>query len=110
MRYVVITTLFVSLMSTQAHAQLEATSPAQQRAANRKALHDARKFDAKYKESHLTVDKQELKDQSGGRLAVNPPTDERASYQFDRTGAPRVSEPSRFNFRLRRKRDAAAAQ
>ena len=110
MRYVLIGALLSALMSTQAHAQLESTSPAEQRAANRKALRDARKFDAKYKESHLTVNKEELKDQSGGRLAVNPPTDERASYQFDRTGAPRVSEPSRFNFRLRRKRDAAVAQ
>ncbi|MBT9395446.1 hypothetical protein KLP40_19940 [Hymenobacter sp. NST-14] len=109
MRYALIVTLLLALTSTQAWAQLESSSPAQQRAANRKALRDARRFDAKYKESHLTVDKEELKDQAAGRLAVHPPTAERASYRFDRTGAPRVSEPSRLNFRLRKKRDAAVA-
>lgn len=93
-----------------AWAQLESTSPAQQRTANRKALRDAEKFNARYKESHLTVTKQELKHQGGCKQEVLAPPPGQASYRFDRNGEPRVSEPSRLNLRLRKKRDAAGAQ
>ncbi|MCA8833103.1 hypothetical protein [Hymenobacter pini] len=91
-----------------AWAQLESTSPTQQRAANRKALRDAEKFNAQYKESHLTVTKPELKHQGGGKQEVQAPPPGQASYRFDRNGEPRVSEPSRLNFRLRKKRAATA--
>jgi hypothetical protein len=97
----------LSLASTPALAQLESTSPAQQRVANRKALRDAEKFNARYKDSHLTVTKPELKHQGGGKQEVVAPPPGQDSYRFDRAGAPRVSEPSRVNLRLRKKRAAA---
>ncbi|RSK50889.1 hypothetical protein [Hymenobacter rigui] len=109
MRYLLFS-LLLALAATPAWAQLEATSPAQQRAANRKALRDAEKFNAKYKDSHLTVTKAELKHQGGGKQEVLAPPPGQASYRFDRDGTPRVSEPSRINLRLRKKRDAAGAQ
>ncbi|WP_426493492.1 hypothetical protein [Hymenobacter sp. 102] len=109
MRYLLLS-LFLSCAAAPAWAQLESTSPAQQRTANRKALRDAEKFDAKYKDSHLTVTKAELKHQGAGKQEVLAPPPGQASYRFDRAGTPRVSEPSRLNLRLRKKRDAAAAQ
>ncbi|GGG37467.1 hypothetical protein [Hymenobacter glacieicola] len=109
MRYLFLTTFaLVSLVSTGAQAQLESTSPAQQRAANRRALREAAQFQGEYKESHLTVTKAELKHAGSGRQAAAKPTDGRASYQFDRTGTPRVTEPSRASFRLRKKKESSS--
>ncbi|UYZ62575.1 hypothetical protein [Hymenobacter weizhouensis] len=100
--------LLISLwQASAAHAQLESTSPAHQRAANRRALREARQVKAEYKESHLTVTKVEVTPGKGGRQAVRKPTDGRQNYQFDRTGTPRVSEPSRIGLRLRKKRPAS---
>jgi hypothetical protein len=110
MRYFLVNTLLLlGLASTPAWAQLEPTSPAQQRVANRKALRDAEKFNAKYKDSHLTVTKEELKHQGAGKQAVLAPPPGQASYRFNRDGTPRVSEPSRIGLRLRKKRDVTRA-
>ena len=111
MRYLLFNTLLLlGLATTPAWAQLESTSPAQQRVANRKALRDADKFNAKYKDSHLTVTKEELKHQGAGKQAVLGPLPGQDSYRFDRDGTPRVSEPSRVSLRLRKKREATGAQ
>ncbi|GAB3302950.1 hypothetical protein [Hymenobacter tenuis] len=108
MRYLLLGTfVLAAFVSTEAHAQLESTSPAQQRAAKRRALRESAQYKAEYKESHLNVTKQELTPLAGGRQAAVKPTAERASYKFDRTGLPRVSEPSRISFRLRKKKDVS---
>lgn len=111
MRYVFLSVfLLTGLLSLDARAQLESTSKAQQRAANRRALRESAKVKAEYKESHLSVTRAELTPQAGGRQAAAKPTDGRSSYQFDRTGTPRVSEPSRVGFRLRKKKETASPQ
>ncbi|SET92319.1 hypothetical protein [Hymenobacter actinosclerus] len=108
MRYLLIGALLLTLAATDARAQLESSSPASQRAASRKALRDARKVEARYKESHLTVRKKELRMQAGGRLAALPLPAGQPDYKFDRDGTPRVSEQSKVHFRLRRKKPNAA--
>jgi hypothetical protein len=93
--------LFVVLLLVGggASAQIVETN---QRTANRRALRDARKYPAPYKDSHLDVEKADLKRGDGGRSAQ--PNDGRQSYRFDKTGAARVSEPSTVNLRLRNKK------
>lgn len=100
----ILTSGLIGWASTRAQAQLEPTTPAQQRSENRRALRDAKRFQGQYKDSHLRVTKAELESAGWGRQAVTKPKDGRAGYQFDRTGTPRVSEPSRVNFRLRKKK------
>ncbi|NVO31620.1 hypothetical protein [Hymenobacter lapidiphilus] len=108
MRYLFIGALLLALSATGAQAQLESSSPASQRAASRKALRDARKVEARYKESHLAVSKKELRMQAAGRLATLPPPTGQPDYKFSRDGTPRVSEPSKMHLRLRRKKPNAA--
>jgi len=84
---------------TTASAQIVETN---HRAQNRRALRDARKHPAPYKDSHLAVDKESLKRGEGGRSAER--NRERSSYKFDNTGAARVSEPSNVSLRLRKKK------
>jgi len=57
------------LLASSAAAQIAPTSPARQRAANRQALREAKRADVPYKESHLTVTRQQLKRGS----TVGPP-------------------------------------
>lgn len=83
-----------------ASAQTVATSPARQRAENRRALRETRKYKAEYKETHLAVTSEDLKRSQSRAL----PRDGRARYKFDHTGTPRVSEPSRVNLRLGKKK------
>lgn len=91
--------LVLALSCSAAFAQ---TTEVNQRAANRRALRDARKYPAPYKDSHLDVEKSDLKQGGGGRQ--EQPNDGRESYRFDNTGAARVSEPSTVNLRLRKKK------
>ena len=69
-----------------AQAQIGPTSPAQQRAANRQALRDARRTEVPYKESHLDVKPQHLKRGSSEapKAVANEP-------RFGRDGAPHVA-------------------
>lgn len=107
MRYVFLLVILLwGACATTTYAQLQPTSKAQQRAESRRALRDAKRFPAEYKESHLTVTKPELKEGNGGRLAVVEPNDARSSYRFDKSGTPRVSEPSHVSLRLRKKNKA----
>ena len=112
MRFSVFTALLLGLFSTlttAAYAQLESTSPAHQRTANRRALREARHYKAEYKDSHLAVTRPEVTPGKGGRQAAAKPTDGRTGYQFDRAGVPRVSEPSRIGLRLRRNKKASTS-
>ena len=96
----VLVVLLVLLMSGfNALAQL---SDPNHRAVNRRALRDARKYPAPYKDSHLGVNKATLKRGDGGRQAQ--PNDGRESYKFDKTGTARVSEPSTISFRPRKRK------
>lgn len=99
--------LFLGLLccsATAASAQIVKTN---QKAQNRRALRDARKYPAPYKDSHLAVGKDDLKREGGGRSAEAD--DDRDSYKFDNTGAARVSEPSYPVLRLRKKKKDNAA-
>ncbi|QNH62587.1 hypothetical protein [Hymenobacter sediminicola] len=78
-----------------------------QKVQNRRALRDARKYPAPYKDSHLAVNKDDLKREGGGRSVEAE--DDRDSYKFDNTGAARVSEPSYPALRLRKKKKDNAA-
>ncbi|MGI4832187.1 MAG: hypothetical protein ACRYFK_01875 [Janthinobacterium lividum] len=49
------------LLAGPAAAQIAPSSPTQQRAANRQALREAQQANVPYKESHLTVTRQQLK-------------------------------------------------
>lgn len=86
-----------------AKAQLADLSPSKQRAANRRALREAKKYPAEYKESHLTVSRGALKRGEPGRPQ---PRDGRRRYKFDNTGTPRVSEPTAPGVRLMRKKQS----
>ncbi|NML66970.1 hypothetical protein HHL22_17325 [Hymenobacter sp. RP-2-7] len=57
------------LLASSAVAQIAPSNPAQQRAANRRALREAQQANVPYKESHLTVTRQQLKRGS----AAGPP-------------------------------------
>ncbi|MBC6697314.1 hypothetical protein [Hymenobacter sp. BT190] len=92
----------IGLSATAASAQ---TQPVNRRAENRRALRDARKYPAPYKDSHLAVNKETLKPGEGGRTPEVE--EEAAAYKFDKTGAARVSEPSPIGLRLRKKKKDA---
>lgn len=92
------------LSALDSSAQIVKTN---QRAQNRKALRDARKYPAPYKDSHLAVSKNDLKREGGGRSAEA--NDDRDNYRFDNSGAARVSEPSTAGLRLRKKKKDEAA-
>lgn len=94
---------FLLLGAATAQAQIE---PINQRAANRRALRDARKSKAPYKDSHLTVSKATLRRGSASR---SEPRDGREAYKFDNTGTARVSEPSKPTLRFRKKKREATA-
>lgn len=104
MRYLLLLLGVVGLSATAASAQ---TQPVNRRAENRRALRDARKYPAPYKDSHLAVNKETLTPGEGGRTPEAE--QEAAAYKFDKTGAARVSEPSPLGLRLRKKKKDAPA-
>jgi hypothetical protein len=75
-------------------------SPAKLRAENRKAMREARKCKSEYKESHLAVNRGDLRRSQPRAL----PRDGRGRLEFDHTGTAKVSEPSRVNLRLGKKK------
>lgn len=89
------------LFAAAASAQTEPATPAQHRAENRRALRDAKKYPAKYKDSHLAVSPKSLK---RGQAGTPLPHDGRSKYHFNRTGTARVSEPTAAGLRLTRKK------
>ncbi|MFD1874012.1 hypothetical protein [Hymenobacter bucti] len=78
-------------------AQTTPSSPAQQRAAARQALREARATDAPYQDSHLAGAHRPL--ERGESAPVPAATDE---PRFDRNGKPRVTEPKYPGLRLRK--------
>ena len=82
------TLVLATLLATAAAAQIAPTSPAQQRADNRRALREARRTETPYKDSHLTITAQQLK--RGGSEARVAAADE---PRFDRDGTPHATEP-----------------
>ena len=92
--------LGMTCLSHSAAAQTVAQSPARLRAENRRALREAKKVKADYKESHLAVNKDDLKRNQSRAL----PHDGRRRLQFDHTGTAKVSEPSHVNLRLGKKK------
>ncbi|SHJ41832.1 hypothetical protein SAMN02745146_3102 [Hymenobacter daecheongensis DSM 21074] len=98
--------LFFMVGASTASAQTEYSNRAIQRSENRRALRDARKYKAEYKDSHLDVSKEELR--QGGSPAVSQPNDGRDSYKFDHTGAAYVREPIHLSLRPAGKRKKPA--
>jgi hypothetical protein len=90
------------LTTTAAHAQIEASSPTSQRAANRRALREASRTEVPYKDSHLDVKRHALR--RGESMPVKPVAGE---PRFDRKGAPLVSEPKHLSLRLRKRKTSS---
>jgi hypothetical protein len=99
--YLVLTAVLL-LASTAAHAQIEASSPANQRAANRRALREARRTDAPYKDSHLDVSRHPMR--PGDSAPIKPVA---GAPRFDRDGTSHVSEPKRLGLRLRKRKTSS---
>lgn len=80
-----------------APAQTAPSSPAQQRAADRRAQREARATDAPYQDSHLAGAHRPL------RRGESAPVPSAASEpRFDRDGKPHVTEPKYPGLRLRK--------
>ena len=90
--------LFIALLlaTTPALAQIAPSSPGNLRAANRRALREARRTDAPYADSHLAGSRQ-LK-----RGAMAPTGSVVGEPSFGRDGRPYVSEPKYPGLRLRK--------
>lgn len=89
--------LALGLAAATAPAQIAPSNPARQRAANRRALREARQTDTPYKDSHLAVSRQQLK--RGESVPIAPVAGE---PRFDRDGTPHVTEPKYPGLRLRK--------
>ena len=89
---------FAVLLATP--PQTEPSSPAQQRAANRRAQREAKATDAAYKDSHLDVARRQLK--RGESAPIQGAADE---PRFDRDGKPHVTEPKYPGLRLRKSKN-----
>jgi hypothetical protein len=87
------------LTAAAAQAQTEASSPAQQRAASRRALREAQHTETPYTDSHLSKTHHQLK--RGESAPVPPVADE---PRFDRDGTPHVTEPKYPGLRLRKQK------
>jgi hypothetical protein len=87
------------LTAAAAQAQTEASSPAQQRAASRRALREAQHTETPYTESHLGKTHHQLK---RGESAPVPPVS--GEPKFDRDGTPHVTEPKYPGLRLRKQK------
>jgi hypothetical protein len=87
------------LITSAAQAQTEASSPAQQRAASRRALREARHTETPYTDSHLGATHRQLK--RGESAPVAPVAGE---PKFDRDGTPHVTEPKYPGLRLRKQK------
>ncbi|MGI4969799.1 MAG: hypothetical protein ACRYGH_12660 [Janthinobacterium lividum] len=90
--------LFIVLLlaTTAALAQIAPSSPGSQRAANRRALREARQTEAPYADSHLATSRQ-LK-----RGAMVPIGAVAGEPSFGRDGQPHVTEPKYPGLRLRK--------
>ncbi|GAA3919704.1 hypothetical protein [Hymenobacter algoricola] len=108
MRVFLLSVLLLTLTAASACAQTEYSNQAVQRSENRRALRDARKYKAEYKETHLAVSKEELK--TGSSPVVAQPNDGRNSYRFDHTGAAYVKEPISLGLRPAGKKKKPATE
>ena len=96
--YFVLAVTFL-LTAAAAQAQIVPTSAGSQRAANRRALREARHVDAPYKDSHLAVTRQRLR--RGDSAPISPVAGE---PRFDHDGQPHVTEPKYPGLRLRKRK------
>jgi hypothetical protein len=87
------------LTASAAQAQTEASSPAQQRAAARRALREARHTETPYTDTHLGATHRQLK---RGESAPMPAV--AGEPKFDRDGTPHVTEPKYPGLRLRKQK------
>jgi hypothetical protein len=86
------------LLATAPPAQIVPTSPARQRAEARRALRQAERADAPYKDSHLEVSRRQLR-----RGAAERPARVAGEPRFGRDGKPHVTEPKFPGLRRRPK-------
>ena len=87
--------LLAALLSPAAHAQIVREKPGHIRAANRRALREARTTESPYKDSHLDVTADRLK--RGGSNEASPATNRQLDYK---TGtAPNVQPPGLLGMR-----------
>ena len=89
--------LLAGLAAAPAHAQITKEKPGRIRAANRRALREAREIDSPYKDSHLDVTRERLR--RGGSTEPQPNASRDTEYA---TGtAPNVKPPSLLGIRRR---------
>ena len=89
--------LLLVLAAPAAHAQIAKERPGHIRAANRRALREARQIDSPYKESHLDVTREQLR--RGNSNEPQPEASRRTNYA---TGtAPNVKPPGLLGLRRR---------
>ena len=87
--------LLAGLLAPDAHAQIVKEKPGRIRAANRRALREARTTESPYKDSHLDVTPDRLK--RGGSSETRPATNRELDYK---TGtAPNVQPPGLLGLR-----------
>jgi hypothetical protein len=87
------------LLAAPAHAQIARVKPGKVDAANRRALREANRTDAPYKDSHLEVPRERLK-----RGASDPQIPEGSdALRFKKGVAPNVKEGNIFGIRRKKK-------
>ena len=96
-RLAALLSLLLLLAAAPAHAQITKEKPGRIRAANRRALREAREIDSPYKDSHLDVTPERLR--RGGSTEPQPNASRDTDYA---TGtAPNVKPPSLLGIRRR---------
>jgi Ni/Co efflux regulator RcnB len=87
------------LAAPAAQAQTQASSPARQRTAERRALREARRTETPYADSHLGATRRPPR---RGESAPLPAV--AGEPKFDRDGTPHVTEPKYPGLRLRKRK------
>lgn len=96
-RLLALLSLLLLLAAPAAHAQIAKEKPGRIRAANRRALREARAIESPYKDSHLDVQADHLR--RGDSNVPRPEASRRTNYA---TGtAPNVKPPGLLGFRRR---------
>lgn len=92
--------LLAALLSAPAaHAQIVREKPGQVKAANRRALREAKKTDSPYKDSHLDVTRDRLK--RGQSTQTKPEKSDEVNYK--KGTAPNVKGPGLLGVRRKKK-------
>jgi hypothetical protein len=96
---ILLLSIAVTGASVPALAQIVREKPAQVKAANRRALREAKHTDAPYKDTHLDVSKRRLKRGN----SEQPPLEGSDELKYKTGKAPNVKEPGILGLRRKKK-------